>query len=110
MSVSRRLFLGHLFAAFAAPAIVRASSLMPVRTMLDLEDELRALWPGSFADHVGETTGLSAEMLAVTRQAFMPRLQVQTYKATPLMRELALRAIPVHEDPYCPDDTVYLLR
>jgi hypothetical protein len=93
-SVSRRLFLGHFFSALAAPAIVRASSLMPVRTMLDLEDErrvLRALWPGSF------------------RQAFMPRLQVQAYKSTPLMRELAARGIPVYEDPYCPPDSVYFL-
>jgi hypothetical protein len=33
MSVSRRLFLGHLFAAFAAPAIVHAGNLMPIKAL-----------------------------------------------------------------------------
>jgi hypothetical protein len=91
MSVSRRLFLGHLFSAFAAPAIVRAGSLMPVK----------ALDPILFAQNPWGTLldpSLYGELVAVTRQIFVPTLFVQTYKAMPLMRELALRGIPIHEE------------
>jgi hypothetical protein len=81
MSVSRRLFLGHLFAACAAPAIVRAASIMPVHAVveLDLDSILVArnpYWQQGFAD----------ELAAITRKAFLPRLSVQILQNTPLMR------------------------
>jgi hypothetical protein len=81
-SVSRRLFLGHLFAAFAAPAIVRAGSLMPVkatpfRVVSDLEFELRAMWPGSFADHIAETTGMLQAQLHAESQTFLQGMNEQ---------------------------------
>jgi hypothetical protein len=69
--IGRRLFLGHLFAACAAPAIVRASSLMPVKA-LDPILFARNPWWTSYVE-------LSDELLAVTRKAFLPRLEAQLY-------------------------------
>jgi hypothetical protein len=89
MSVSRRLFLGHLFAACAAPAIVRAGSLMPVKALDPILFSRNPWW----TSHLVLGDECSDELIAAARKAFLPSLQVQIYKSTPLMRELALRAL-----------------
>jgi hypothetical protein len=73
---SRRLFLGHLFSAFAAPAIVRAGSLMPVKALDPILFARNPWWVNSVVD---APTGWNAEMIAVTRKAFLPRLEAQIY-------------------------------
>jgi hypothetical protein len=73
MSVSRRLFLGHLFAACAAPAIVRAGSLMPIRALDPILVSQNPWWTNPYG-------GGYDELAAVTRLAFLPRLKVQLYK------------------------------
>jgi hypothetical protein len=84
---TRRLFLGHLFAACAAPAairaftpvspyIVRAGSLMPVRALDPILVSQNPWWNGTaWMGHVD-----SDELAAVIRAAFLPQLQAQLYK------------------------------
>jgi hypothetical protein len=47
VTLTRRTLLGSLFCAAAAPAIVRISSLMPVRALPTLNELLAAAPPGS---------------------------------------------------------------
>jgi len=63
--LDRRGFLAGVFSAFAAPAIVRIESIMPVRAM-----------PVMFPI-IGPYSGLYEELQAITRKAFIPRLFVQ---------------------------------
>ena len=72
MGISRRGFIAGLGALIAAPAIVRASSLMPVK----------ALPAGS------SCLSLYAELCDVTRKAFVPRLFIQLYAASPALAYL----------------------
>jgi hypothetical protein len=72
---SRRGFIGSLIAfTAAAPAVVRAASLMPVKAppivpILPLPN-LDQYTPGE----------LYAELAELTRRSFMPRLYVQLWK------------------------------
>lgn len=77
---SRRSFLTGLGAVLvAAPAIVRAGSLMPVKAMeLELDFDWR-MPPGTYM-------ASPSDLAAVVRRAFVPRLFVQVYKSDPLMR------------------------
>lgn len=74
--LSRRSFFGGLAASFAAPAIVRAASLMPVRsfdmpiTIDGVEFEF---------DVCGAHKSGYQGLMAVTRKALVPRLFVQLY-------------------------------
>lgn len=84
--LDRRGFLTGLFSAFAAPAIVRASSIMPVKvmpTLAGLEEELQAEM-----GNLPNASALQAELSAVVRRAFVPRLLVQIYQASPLTSAL----------------------
>ena len=63
--LDRRGFLAGVFSAFAAPAIVRIESIMPVRAM-----------PVMFPI-IGPYSGLYEELQAITRKAFVPRLFIQ---------------------------------
>ncbi|HWS65680.1 MAG TPA: hypothetical protein VN325_23210 [Steroidobacteraceae bacterium] len=89
---TRRGFITGLGALFiAAPAIVRVASIMPVRAFdLDLTDydaieqELRAM-SGGIEHSVRDAFG---ELVSVTRMAFVPRLFVEVYRASPLLAEL----------------------
>jgi hypothetical protein len=56
----RRGFLTGVFSAFAAPAIVRVESIMPVKAM-----------------------PLYEELTAITRKVFVPRLFIQLYHESP---------------------------
>jgi len=62
--LSRRGFIGGLVGCLAAPAIVHASNLMPVKAV--------AIEPFDWVEY----------QLTV-RRAFVPRLQVQLYQASP---------------------------
>jgi len=63
--LDRRGFLAGVFSAFAAPAIVRIESIMPVKAM-----------PVMFPI-IGPYSGLYEELQAITRKAFVPRLFIQ---------------------------------
>ena len=80
MITSRRTFLTGLASLMAAPAIVRASSLMPVKVLPSVE-ELDALTIIMHPD-------MYAELSVITRKAFVPRLSVQIYETTPLLKAL----------------------
>jgi hypothetical protein len=80
MSVSRRLFLGRLFSAMAAPAIVHAGNLMPVKAIDPILFSQSPWWNGTVA-WMGPVD--YAELAAITRQAFLPRLHAQLYKQLP---------------------------
>lgn len=76
MILARRQFLGGLVSAFAAPAIVRASSLMPVKAM-HLEKIIRYV-------PCGGGFSVYEDLIHITRQAFAPRLFVQRYDVSPI--------------------------
>lgn len=82
MLLHRRTFLTGLGALIAAPAIVRVASLMPVRgiVMPTLEESMTLVM----------SQDMYAELAAVTRKAFVPRLFVQIYETDHLyiLREL----------------------
>ena len=75
--MDRRSFLGGLITALAMPAIVHAGNLMLVRS---LELELVLPLRGTDWD----------ELVAITRRVFVPRMYVQLYASTPLVRTLEL--------------------
>lgn len=98
VTTSRRSFLLGLGATLvAAPAVVRAASLMPVRGVI-LPVDWRYAVRAANVDY--------EELTAITRKAFVPRLLVQVYESSPLLAELLVRA---EIDPYCPDGKLYLL-
>lgn len=81
MSLSRRSLITGLVSLVAAPAIVRASSLMPVKAMP----------PANWLDQAYSLTktqidrNLYADLTDVTRQAFVPRLYVKLYWSDPVL-------------------------
>ena len=72
----REFLVGLVSAAFAAPAIVRAASIMPVKQML-------VLGPGDRLPYLASPM----DIMAVTRKAFVPRLYVQLWRENPLLWE-----------------------
>ncbi len=72
MTISRRSLIASLICLVAAPAIVRAGSLMPVKSFDPETLEFVPMHPGLYSDPV-----------AVTRKAFIPRLFVQLRYAGP---------------------------
>ena len=82
---TRRGFVRGLGALFvAAPAIVRATSLMPVRA-IDLEFGTGFEFSGILPD----IHNLRAEFTAVTRRAYVPKSFVQLYRSSPILKLLA---------------------
>lgn len=68
MELSRRKLLGGLFLAAAAPAIVRASSLMPVKALEPEWAVIRPAWIGIWNQRfyaVWQRALLDAEMRAI---------------------------------------------
>lgn len=95
---SRRSLITGLISFMASPAIVRASSLMPVKRMASVEDLLRqrmdeayALTRKQLAEACYGPTGLYHELAAVTRNAFVPRLRYACTSQPALMELLAPR-------------------
>ena len=74
--MNRRGFIRGLVAFVAAPAIVRVTSLMPVRAFID---------DGTLMPAYG---GIYGELTAVVRRAFIPRVIVQIYTASPLLIDM----------------------
>lgn len=68
--LSRRGILGALI---CSPAIVRASSLMPVKVLGDY------------------SVGLYAQLTAITRQAYVPMKTIDLYWSEPLFREMMVK-------------------
>ncbi len=81
MILARRSFLTGLASALAAPAIVRAASLMPVKALPS--PETLARWQS-----YGGGFSVYDDLTDVVRRAFVPRLQVQLYAASPLLTAL----------------------
>ena len=73
--LNRRGFLAGVFSAFAAPAIVRIESIMPVKAM-------PVLFP-----IIGPYSGLYEELQAVTRKAFIPGVYAQLYLSNCLLTQ-----------------------
>lgn len=74
--MNRRGFLSGFGALIAAPAIVHAGNLMPIKAV-------------TWADPVAWAGGLDyAELAGVTRKALVPRLFVQIYAESPVIRAL----------------------
>ena len=81
MIQSRRTFLCGLGATLiAAPAIVRAASLMPIRGIIQ---------PISLQGIPLTFDGGYAGLVDITRKAFIPRLFVQVYEQSPLLAFLS---------------------
>jgi hypothetical protein len=80
MITSRRSFLLGLGSALvAAPAVVRAASLMPVRGIIqDVGVEYGVISADMYGD-----------LVSITRKAFVPRFFVQVYKQSPVLWLLA---------------------
>jgi hypothetical protein len=78
--LTRRWFMGGMACALAAPAIVHAGNIMPVKALdldwinVDCEEFLRQM-----------NDNLYGDLAAVTRAIFLPRLCAQVYKSSPLM-------------------------
>jgi hypothetical protein len=75
--LTRRGFVSALVGIIAAPAIVRIDNIMPVKAVKAID-----------LTSIGFRPLLHEELIAVTRKAFIPRLVVQLYKATPLLAAL----------------------
>jgi hypothetical protein len=68
--LNRRSLITGLISLVAAPAIVRPTSIMPIKALPSAED-LDTLARKQPADY----------LIALTRQAFVPRLFVSVYRA-----------------------------
>jgi hypothetical protein len=71
--LNRRSLITGLISLVAAPAIVRPTSIMPIKALPTVED-LDTLARKQLAD------SLYGDLIAVTRQAFVPRLFVSVYR------------------------------
>ena len=86
----------------AAPSIVRATSLMPIKA-----------FDGFTFQGVPLTfDGGYPELIAVTRTAFVPRLLTQLYdlEIHEQLRRLYYNGVPLYADEASGPDTVYLVR
>ena len=82
---SRRSFITGLVSLIAAPAIIRAGSLMPVKVM-----EFGPFDPDCYrAELVVDETALMRELRDVTRRAMVPRMFVDIQFGQPQFRQLA---------------------
>jgi hypothetical protein len=79
--LNRRSFITGLISLVAAPAIVRPTSIMPIKALPTVED-LDTLARKQLADYF------------LTRQDFVPKLFVQVYRAGPAAKYLDERWEP----------------
>ena len=87
MLASRRSFITGLISFVAAPAIVRVTSLMPVRgIIMDLAPTDLLM-----------SKSVYEELCDITRRAFVPRLYVQLYDVAPAF--LTILAEPPLDNP-----------
>ena len=69
ISTNRRFFLRGAITLIASPAIVRASSLMPIKNIQFLEEEMLP-------------NAILQKLLDVTRRAYIPRMFIDIYYAS----------------------------
>lgn len=85
----RRKFLAGLAGIIAAPAIVRAASLMPVRAYDEME------FSGFFSripvDQMPDMA-LYQQLMEITRRAFVPRIWLSIQETSPLAELIQRRA------------------
>lgn len=85
MSVSRRSLITGLVSFVAAPAIVRASSLMPVKRTLSFEELLAERINEAYAVVARDINrNLYGDLVDVTRKVFVPRLFVNVTRTAPI--------------------------
>ena len=76
--LNRRSLITGLISLVAAPAIVRAGSLMPVKAP--------EFTPHFLVDYGGGFRSVNyAELMRITRDAFLPRIEAQLYAKWPVM-------------------------
>jgi hypothetical protein len=86
---SRRSFITGLAALVAAPAIVRAASLMPVKAMPTAEELYRLRMDEAYRiTRENLSRSLYGDLVSATRRAFVPRLHVQIYQADTMLDAL----------------------
>jgi hypothetical protein len=91
--MTRRGFLRGMLSALAAPAIVHAGNLMPVKALDPILFSQNPWWNPT-APWNAELTAVTRARQAFIRQAFIPRLHVQLYQVTPLHDLIASSALP----------------
>jgi hypothetical protein len=89
---SRRSFITGLVALVAAPAIVRAGSLMPVKVLepsLSVEELLRLRMEEAYRiTRENLSNSLYGDLTSATRRAFVPRSFVDIYRADNMLEAL----------------------
>jgi hypothetical protein len=86
--IPRRAFLTGILSTLAAPAVVRATSIMPVKALpLNWLDEAYRITKAELDDRLYGNYVWS-DLIVMTRQAFVPRLFVQMYDANPTLAAL----------------------
>ena len=77
--IARRLFLGGMLAAVTAPAIVRASSLMPVAKMIEPVMQTIITPHGIVTNHLRDINGRIG-VLRTGPLPYEPSLTIDTYR------------------------------
>ena len=72
--IDRRSFLRGMVGAIAAPAVIKSGILMPVKEII---------MPDGIALTTIPHPLLTKEIMRVTREAFIPKLQMQIYTPSP---------------------------
>jgi hypothetical protein len=76
--------MGGMACALAAPAIVHAGNLMPVKALDPILFSHNPWWNGE--KWIGELD--YDAMIAITRQTFIPLLHAQLYRSNPLFHKM----------------------
>jgi hypothetical protein len=79
--LNRRSLITGLISLVAAPAIVRVTSIMPIKALPSAEDLLKIRMNAVYElTRKQLADSLYGDLIAVTRQAFVPRLFVSVYR------------------------------
>jgi hypothetical protein len=80
--LNRRSLITGLISLVAAPAIVRVTSIMPIKALPSAEDLLKIRMNAAYElTRKQLADSLYGDLIAVTRQAFVPRFFVQVSRA-----------------------------
>ena len=77
MNASRRGFFGFLAGAVALPAVAKLDALAPI------------IFTEAAASPI---PGFTAELMAITRKAFIPKIYVQIYQSNPMLSMMLSKA------------------
>jgi hypothetical protein len=93
--LNRRSLITGLISLVAAPAIVRVTSIMPIKALPSAEDLLKIRMNAAYElTRKQLADSLYGDLIDVTRQAFVPRLFVSVYRADPAIKYLDERWEP----------------